>query len=164
MAKKSSKKSVKAPARKSKPTKKGGKGTPKKRDPLAPTNVSTGRGASPMEIGKSLVEMFNQGKMGEIEAKWWNPAKICSVEGVGVSMAWTGKKAVEAKNADWMKQNAIHGASAEGPFCGASGFAVRFKMDVENRGSGVRSVMEEVGVYTIENGKIVREEFMYLIG
>jgi len=129
-----------------------------------PTPVKTGPGATPQEIGQSLVSMFNRGQFAEIEEKWWNPREIASVEGVGVSMAWTGKPAVDAKNKGWMEDHIIHGASAEGPFVGATGFAVRFRMDVETRSSGVRQVMDEVGVYTVKNGKIVREEFMYSTG
>ncbi len=127
----------------------------------APAPVKTGPGATPMEIGRSLVSMFNRGQFAEIEAKWWNPREITSVEGAGVSLAWTGKPAVDAKNHEWMADHVIHGASADGPFVGASGFAVRFRMDVETRSTGDRRVMDEVGVYTVKNGKIVREEFMY---
>lgn len=162
-AAKPSKKASKPATKKSAGKKPAGKKAAPKRDPLAPIPVSTGGGMTPAEVGKSLVEMFNAGQMKEIEEKWWNPSKITSVEGVGVGLSWVGKKAVDAKNAGWMAEHAIHGASAEGPFVGSSGFAVKFKMDVETRSTGHRSVMEEVGVYTVENGKIVREEFMYMM-
>ena len=33
-------------------------------------------------------------------------------------------------------------------------------MDVTNRESGSREMHEEVAVYTVKNGKVVREEFM----
>ncbi|QOJ01884.1 MAG: nuclear transport factor 2 family protein [Phycisphaeraceae bacterium] len=107
--------------------------------------------------------MFNRGLFAEIEDTWWDKKKIASVEGHGVGMAWVGLKAVRAKNDGWVAEHAIHGASAEGPFVGSTGFTVRFKMDVETKATGQRQVMDEVGVYTVENGKIVREEFMYLI-
>ncbi len=60
-----------------------------------------------------------------------------------------------------MSDNVIHGASTEGPFVVSTGFAVRFRMDVETKSTGQRRVMDEVGVYTVEDGKIVCEEFMY---
>lgn len=166
--KKTAKKAAAKPAKKS--VKKAPAKTMKKpgRKPagrsVAPAPVKTGPGASPMEIGQSLVSMFNRGQFAEIEAKWWNPREITSVEGVGVSLAWAGKAAVDAKNHEWMADHIIHGASADGPFVGASGFAVRFRMDVETKSTGDRRVMDEVGVYTVKNGKIVREEFMYLVG
>jgi hypothetical protein len=43
-------------------------------------------------------------------------------------------------------------------------FVVGFKYDVTFKQSGQRMVMDEVGLYTIEHGKIVREEFFYSMG
>ena len=176
MARKTSKKKTvkKAPSRRPAPrsaTTRGGAKPAKKasRKPPArasapkrknPAPVTTGRGPTPAEIGADLVAMFNRGEMTEIERKWHSP-NLVSVEGIGVAMAWTGQKAVREKNEWWMSTHRLHAASAEGPYVGASGFAVKFAMDVEDITSNTRSLMEEIGVYTVENGKIVREEFMY---
>lgn len=124
-----------------------------------PRPIKSGPGASPQEIGASLVELFNQGDKDEqIWSKWWDKS-VVSVEGMG--LAWHGEKAVRAKNEGWTAQNEVLGASAEGPYVGATGFAVKFRMDVRERATGKRTIMEEVGVYTVRNGKIVQEEFMY---
>ncbi|MBI1190653.1 MAG: hypothetical protein GC200_08260 [Tepidisphaera sp.] len=163
-AKKAAKKAPakKAPAKKAagKPAKKtgGGKGPA---TGMAP--VSTGSGANPLQVGKTLVAMFNQGKLKEIEDFYWTP-DIVSCEGFGVNAEWRGRAAVHEKNSDWMKDHKLHGATAEGPFVGSTGFAVKFKMDVETVSTGKREMMEEIGVYTIRDGKICREEFMYAIG
>lgn len=125
--------------------------------------VSTGSGASPMELGQQLVALFNQGKADAWIAKVWAPS-VESIEGVGMNMGWRGTKAVNAKNSEWMKTHVIHGARAEGPFVGSTGFAVKFAMDVEDTTTGQRISMEEVGVYTVVKGKIAREEFMYHCG
>ncbi len=151
MAKKSSVKS-KSPTTKKKASK---KATVTNRSG-GPKKITTGPGATPKELGEALVRDFNRGNM-EMDQKW-SPA-IESIEGIG--MSWSGRKNVDAKNADWMKDHAIHGASAEGPYVGATGFAVKFKMDVEVKATSKRIMMEEVGVYTVSKGKIVREEFMY---
>lgn len=143
----------------SKPTAKHAGGKPKA-DPNAPVPVATGPGPSVAEIGSDLVAMFNDGKFSEIEAKWWSPA-IVSCEGMGVNAEWRGRKAVEAKNEWWSGENEILGAAAEGPFLGSSGFAVRFQMQYKIRATGEQRTMSEVGVYTVMNGKIIREEFMY---
>ena len=155
-AKKAAKAAAKKPAKKA-PAKKAAP----KIDPLAPIPVTTGRGAPPVEIGLALVKMFNQGKFAEIEEAFWDKKLITSIEGLGVSLAWMGLKSVRAKNEGWMADNVIHGASAEGPFVGSTGFAVRFRMDVETKSTGQRRIMDEVGVYSVEDGKIVCEEFMY---
>lgn len=187
MAKKSAKNAKKAPAKKS-PAKKApakkppAKKTPAKKPPAkkagakkaggAPKSggpatgmvpISTGSGANPMQVGKTLVTMFNQGKLREIEDFYWTP-DIVSCEGFGVNAEWRGRTSVAQKNADWAKDHKLHGATAEGPFVGSTGFAVKFKIDVETLSTGTREMMEEVGVYTVRDGKIAREEFMYGVG
>lgn len=132
----------------------------KKKDKLAPTPVTTGKGPSPLEIGADLVALFNRGEWDKIEEKY-HDKQLVSIEGLGVNLAWHGRKAVRAKGEAWMADHTIHGASAEGPFVGSTGFAVRFKMDVENKAAGTREIMDEIAVYTVLKGKVVREEFMY---
>ncbi len=132
-----------------------------KRDSLAPVAIKTGPGMTPMEIGSKLVADFNAGKMNLNDM--WSPA-IVSIEGVGVSQSWHGRKAVDAKNAWWASEHVVHGASAEGPFVGATGFGVKFVIDVETKSTAKREMMTEIGVYTVKNGKIIQEEFMYRAG
>jgi hypothetical protein len=176
MAKKAAKSSGKKAAPKSAKKSAAKKGSAKKsQTPKSPAKkssgsagsgmfkVSTGSGASPMELGQQLVALFNQGKADAWIAKVWAPT-IESIEGVGMNMGWRGTKAVNAKNSEWMKTHIVHGARAEGPFVGSTGFAVKFAMDVEDTTNGQRISMEEVGVYTVVKGKIAREEFMYHCG
>ena len=125
--------------------------------PGNPRKISTGPGPSPEQIGKQLVENYNKGKW-QINTKLWSP-KLIGIEGGG--LAWHGLKNVEAKNKFWSKGNTPLGGSAEGPFVGATGFAVKFRMDIQDNATGKRTIMEEVGVFTVKNGKIIQEEFMY---
>lgn len=122
--------------------------------------VNTGSGSSAMELGNEFVRLFNAGHAEKIEREMY-ASSIVSVEGHGVGMAWHGKQAVEAKAKEWMNDNIIHGARAEGPYVGSSGFAVKIEMDVETKSKNSRSVHREIAVYTVQDGKIVREEFMY---
>ena len=125
---------------------------------LDPVPVKSGRGPTPGEVGADLVSMFNRGQLGEIEDKWWS-RDVVSCEGM-MGMEWRGAKAVHAKNAWWGQDHAVRGASAEGPYVGATGFSVKFRIEVETKSTGAVETMEEVGVYTVRDGKIVREEFM----
>jgi len=145
-------------AKKKPAAKKTGKKAGSRRDPLAPRDVKTGTGSTPGEIGASLVDLFNRGLLHEIEAMWWSP-KITSIEGIG--QAWDGRPAVEGKNAWWAQTNQMISGLAEGPYVGATGFSVKFHLEVEDKATGQRTVMDEVGVYTIKDGKIIQEEFMY---
>ena len=148
----------KKPAAKAKPAPKKSPAKSKPASSQNPSTLTTGRGPTPRDIGTSLVELFNAGRAQEVEAKWWSP-DIVSIEGMG--MAWSGRKAAEAKNNDWLAQHELKGGSAEGPYVGATGFAVKFHIEVLVKASGQTITMDEVGVYTVQNGKIIREEFMY---
>jgi hypothetical protein len=105
--------------------------------------------------------MFNLGKVNEIEGNFWSP-QIVSCEG-SANLEWRGRKAVEAKNAWWYSENEIVGGRAEGPYVGATGFAVRFRITARSRQTGVETTMDEIGFYSVKDGKIVREEFMNLV-
>jgi hypothetical protein len=148
------KKSVK-PAKKSAPKKKAGAS-------MAPKPVKTGPGATPLAIAKEFAALIRAGKSDEVEKKWLAPG-IESVEGVGVSMAWTGKKAVLTKYRGWEADHEIHSMKLEGPWVGATGFALRFHLEATQLSTGQRIEMEEVAVYTVRNGKVVREEFHFAL-
>lgn len=162
---KTSKKIAKAAARAKKAGPKkaartGGRKPAAKRS-LSPSPINTGRGSTPAEIGEAVVEAFNEHRPDiELWNRYWSD-DVESIEGMGVSLAWRGRDAMQAKGENWMAEHIVHSALAEGPYVGATGFAIRFRMDVEEKSTGNRVLMEEVGVYTVKNGKVVREEFMY---
>jgi len=68
---------------------------------------------------------------------------------------------VQKKYRDWEADHEIHTMNVDGPWVGATGFAVRYAIDVTQKSTGQRSQMEEIAVYTVKNGKIVREEFHF---
>ncbi len=172
MAKKAAKKSAKKTAKKTaakgakkaatKPAaKKAAKKAGKKGNPLAPKMIKTGKGATPAELGKAVIAHVNA--MSAPDTELWKQhfhPKFVSIEGSGES--WTGRKAIDAKCQAWMNANTVHGCKATGPFVGATGFSVMYELDVEPKdGSRPRGIFHEVGVYTVKNGKVVQEEFMY---
>ncbi len=73
-----------------------------------------------------------------------------------------GLDAIRAKWDWWEGAHDVHAVEVDGPFYhGADRFGVVYTMDVTERGSGERTRMRELGVYTVRDGKIVREEFFY---
>jgi len=152
-------KPAKKPAKK--PAAKAAKKAPKRSAAPAitgPEQVTTGKGPGPAEIGADLVALFNAGKADEPCRKWW-ANEVVSIEGMG--MAFHGKKAAEEKNKGWYEQHELLGGTAEGPYVGATGFAVKFNVHARERATGREIQMNEVGVYTVRDGKIICEEFMY---
>lgn len=51
--------------------------------------------------------------------------------------------------------------TVSGPWPHGNRFIVGFQIDMTNKPSGQRMQLDEVGLYIVENGKIVREEFFY---
>lgn len=161
-AKPKAKPGAKAAAKKATGTRTAKKRPGKKTDPTAPRPIGSGKGPTPAEVGAGVVEMLKAGvPEREIWAKWFSP-KLVSIETMPTGgMAWHGLKAVRAKGEAWMQENAVHGVEVEGPYAGATGFAVRYTMTIEHKPTGNTVTMSEVGVYTVKNGKVVVEEFMY---
>jgi limonene-1,2-epoxide hydrolase len=58
----------------------------------------------------------------------------------------------------------IHSFEANGPFVAHDRFVVQYDADVTDKNSKERMQLSEVGVYTVKNGKIVREEFLPRVG
>jgi hypothetical protein len=48
-----------------------------------------------------------------------------------------------------------------GPFVGEDKFAVYYNLDVTFKPTGKRTPMEEMALYEVKDGKIVREQFFY---
>lgn len=154
-AKKKSAKRVAKPAKKKSAPKKAGAS-------MEPKLVKTGPGATPLAIAKEFAALIRAGKSDEVEKKWLAPG-IESVEGMGASLAWSGKKAVLAKYRGWEADHEIHSMKVDGPWVGATGFALRFQLQATQLSTGQRIEMEEVAVYTVRNGKVVREEFHFAL-
>ncbi len=95
--------------------------------------------------------------------------EIVNVEGADMpNMPATpqGKKAVIAKAEWWVANHTVHSSTVTGPFIGLrpDQFVVMFDIDMTAKESGQRSRLAEVGLYTVKDGKVVREEFLYLMG
>jgi hypothetical protein len=119
-----------------------------------------------LEVGKKLVELCNQGKTQQAMETLYSQ-DICSVEAGGPPdqpRVMSGIKAVSGKAQWWNDNHTIHSAACEGPWPLDDKFIVKFKFDVTNKPSSKRFVMEEAALYTVSNGKIVREEFFYSMG
>lgn len=118
------------------------------------------------EVGKRLVELCRQGKNAEAIDTLYSK-DIVSVEAMGgpdMPAESRGLEAVKGKNQWWSENHEIHDSSIEGPFPHNDRFAVKFVYDITPKAGpfqGKRNKMNEVAVYTVNDGKITREEFFY---
>ena len=121
---------------------------------------------STLDIANKLVDLCRQGKNEEALSTLYAEDAV-SVEAVampGAPQEAKGLAAIRAKGEWWFTNHEIHSASVTGPWPHGNRFIVGFQYDVTNKPSGRRMKMDEVGLYTVENGKIVREEFFYVVG
>lgn len=118
-----------------------------------------------VEIANKLVELCKQGKNREAKALYAEDA--VSVEAFappGTERVSRGLAAIRAKGEWWSANHEIHSAIVAGPWPLDDKFIVGFKFEVTNKPSGRRMTMEEMGLYSVQDGKIVREEYFYNVG
>jgi ketosteroid isomerase-like protein len=119
--------------------------------------------ASTAAVAQELVNLCRGGRNLEAISKLYSP-KIVSIESVGseeMPAEMTGIDAIRQKNEWWFENNEVHKAEANGPFVGENQFAVQYTFDVTFKPTGQRTEMSEMALYTVKDGKIVREQFFY---
>ena len=110
-------------------------------------------------LAKQFVTMCNQGKNFDVMRSMYAP-NIVSVEADGSETA--GKEPVIEKSKRWAETTTIQREQARGPFFnGPNQFAVHYTFDVLRKTETTPITIEEVGVYTVENDKVTREQFYY---
>ena len=121
---------------------------------------------NPFEVGRRLVELTTSDRDAVALDELYHE-DVVSIETAneedGEAQTWQGIAAVKEKHDWWNGVTTLHGMTAEGPFAGGgdSQFVVRYTMDITMEGQE-RTEMSEVGLFTVEGGKIVREVYLPL--
>jgi SnoaL-like domain len=114
------------------------------------------------EVAKKVVELTRkQAWHDAVDALY--DKDIVSVEASGMggdSPEKRGLDQIRGKVDWWVNNIQIHSFKVSGPFVAHDRFVVQYDADITDKGSKKRMQMSEVGVYTVKNGKIVREEFL----
>ncbi len=126
------------------------------------------RDMSALEIGQKMVAMVSQGRESEdaFVAEYYAD-DVVSIEGQGTEdmpARMEGIDAIRGKHEWWYSNHEIHEVTVEGPYVGhrEDQFALRFNIDVTPI-EGERMQMSEMGLFTLRGGKVVQEEFLYLM-
>ena len=115
-------------------------------------------------VAGKFMELVNQGKHFEVMRNMYSPDMV-SVEGDG--REFVGKEKVIHKSEVFQGNNAIHSQDLRGPFflgdpnASSGRFAVYTSLDFTAKAGGARQTHDEVGLYTVKNDMITREEFFY---
>jgi hypothetical protein len=114
------------------------------------------------EVAKKVTELVRKQSWYEaLDTLYGND--IVSVEAFSVGGGPTetrGKEGVRGKIDWWVNAMEVHSFKASEPFVGHDRFVVQYDADVTDKKTKERRKLSEVGVYTVKNGKIVREEFL----
>ena len=114
------------------------------------------------EVAKKVVEFCRKQAWSEAVDALYSP-DVVSVEARamdGGSPEIHGIDGVRKKVEWWTNTMEVHSFTVSEPFVAHDRFVVQFDVDVTDKDSKRRMQMSEVGVYTVKEGKIVREEFL----
>jgi hypothetical protein len=115
-------------------------------------------------VAAKFMELCSQGKHFDFMRAFYAPDMV-SVEGDG--REFVGKEPVIRKSEVFQGNNDIHSQDLRGPFfCGDANansgkFAVHTSIEFSPKSGGARQKHEEVGLYTVKNDLVTREEFFY---
>jgi len=126
---------------------------------------STGEVATIDTVANEYVALGRQGR-------FFDPAmnrlvsdmivRVAPMETGGVPVELHGKQAIQENSERQNAGHEIHRFEVDGPFMGSDGrFVVRFAIDMTLTGTGERTTVTKLCLYTVEANQMVREEVFY---
>ena len=116
---------------------------------------------TPTEVAQRLVVLCRQGAYETAQLELY-AADAVSLEPEGApSPNVTGRDAIIAKGKHFVAAMEIHGGNVSDAVVACAFFSLSMSLDLTPRGGGERFQMEEICVYEVRDGKIVREQFFY---
>lgn len=112
------------------------------------------------EVALKLVDYCRNDQESKAYEELYSP-DITSIEMSEPMKEVHGMEGIQKKGEWWEENFEVHRMEVSDPLVGDDFFCVRFIMDTTHKPSGNRSQMNELGVYQVNNGKIVREQFFY---
>jgi ketosteroid isomerase-like protein len=128
---------------------------------MPPRNNGTQEaGLDTTDIAHDVVALCKAGRFDDVGEKYWAD-DVLNVEAMGDQPETRGKQAIRQKSDWWVAAHEIHSVEVSGPYINGDQFAIRFIVDATVRESGHHQVMDEIGVYTVRDGRIIEERFLY---
>lgn len=116
------------------------------------------------EVAAEFTRLCKAGQADEAGEKFWSD-KVVSIEAMDGPMSrCSGIQEVRAKGQWWYENHDVHAFETEGPYVNGDQFALQFTIDVTPKTgerAGQRTKMTEIGLYTVQGGKVVEERFLY---
>lgn len=114
------------------------------------------------EIANRLSELFKEGKFDEAQNEFFSDdAKSIEPEGIPGLQSVEGLDNIRKKGQDFNSMvEEMHGGYTSEPLVAGNYIAFAMGMDVTMKGQG-RTKMDEIALYEVRDGKIVKEQFFF---
>ena len=114
------------------------------------------------EVANRMNELFKEYKWAEVQEELFaEDAESIEPEHSPGLKSVKGKDAIKKKGEDFNNMvEEMHGGWVSEPLVGGNYISFAMGMDVTYKGMG-RQKMEEIAVYEVKDGKIVKEQFFY---
>jgi hypothetical protein len=115
------------------------------------------------ETAEAFTELLRLKRDREAGERFWAEG-VASLEPMEGEMArLEGAAAIREKHDWWEKNFTVHQAWTDGPYVHGDQFACKFTVDATGP-DGKRATMQEIGLYTVRDGKVVEERFFAVPG
>ncbi|MDJ1007193.1 MAG: nuclear transport factor 2 family protein [Paracoccaceae bacterium] len=116
------------------------------------------------DIANELVAGCREGREAENLGRLYadDAVSVEAADPMGMGRETKGIEGIRGKHDWWNNSFEVLEANVSDPYPhGDDRFAVRFTMKAKSKENGEVSDMDEIGIYHVADGKIVREEFFY---
>lgn len=117
------------------------------------------------EVADRLVHLCRTGQWDKAQQELYAENAISlELPGTPFPERVEGMDAIRAKGEQWESMvEEFHGVTIDGPIVAGNHFSCTMNMDITMKGQP-RQINEEIAVFQVENGKIVKEQFFYPLG
>lgn len=114
------------------------------------------------DIARSFCALLAEGRFEDASQTYWAEDVVALEDMPGPMARLQGAAAIAEKSAWWVSNHEVHATRVEGPWVHGDQFTIRFTFEVTPKG-GSRTMMDEIALYTVTDGKISEERFFYAL-
>lgn len=112
------------------------------------------------EIAERFVHWRNTDDAGRLRTELYSPGIVSIEEGFDDEISEVkGMEGLGKKGRALSRYFEVHNIKASNPVVADNWFSLKFEIDTTDKRSGRRSTLSEIGVYKVEDGKIVKEHY-----
>jgi len=112
------------------------------------------------DVARKFVNWRNTNDAARLRAELYSPDFESIEEGNMTEIGRVrGMEGLKKKGQGLSQYFEVHDIKASSPVVADNWFSLKFEIDTTDKISGKRSVLSEIGVYNVQDGKIVKEHY-----